>query len=84
MMGSATVPLEQSLYDMLANDWKIMGCFMYPPDAPARLAALVASGQLDLGLLKVRTFPLDRPEEALTAAATMRGLDLTVLSVQSA
>ena len=84
MMGSASVPLELSFYDMLANDWHVMGCFMYPPDAPARLAALVASGQLDLGPLNVRAFPLDRLEDALTAAAAMRGLDLTALSMQSA
>jgi alcohol dehydrogenase len=82
MMGSASVPLELSFHDMLANDWHVMGCFMYPPDAPARLAALVAAGQLDLGVLNIRAFPLDRLEDALTAAAAMRGLDLTVLSIQ--
>src|SRR5262249_5125888 len=44
MMGSASVPLELGFYDMLANDWQVLGCFMYPPDVPARLAALTASG----------------------------------------
>lgn len=83
MMGSATVPLELSFYDMLANDWHVMGCFMYPHDVPARLAALVASGQLDLGVLNVRAFPLDQLDNALDAAGRMRGLDLTVLSMQA-
>jgi alcohol dehydrogenase len=83
MMGSATVPLELSFYDMLANDWHVIGCFMYPRDAPARLAALVASDQLDLGVLNVRAFPLDQLDNALDAAGTMSGLDLTVLSIQN-
>jgi alcohol dehydrogenase len=81
MMGSANAPLELAFYDMLANDWHVMGCFMYPNDVPARLAALMASKQLDLGSLNVRAFPLDRLEEALDAAAKMRGLDLTALTM---
>jgi hypothetical protein len=34
----------------------VMGCFMYPADVPARLAALAASGQLDLGVMNVHAF----------------------------
>jgi threonine dehydrogenase-like Zn-dependent dehydrogenase len=68
---------------MLANDWQVLGCFMYPPDVPARLVALAASGQLDLSTLNVRRFPLDDLEKALDAAAGMRGLDLTVLTMSS-
>lgn len=81
MMGSASAPLELSFYDMLANDWQVLGCFMYPADAPARLVALTASGQLDLALLNVRAFSLNRLDEALDAAARMRGLDLTALTM---
>lgn len=81
MMGSASVPLELGFYDMLANDWHVMGCFMYPHDAPARLVALTASGQIDLGRLNIRSFPLDRLDDALDAAAGMRGLDMTVLTM---
>jgi alcohol dehydrogenase len=83
MMGSASAPLELGFYDMLANDWQVLGCFMYPPDVPARLVALAASGQLDLSTLNVRRFPLDDLETALDAAAGMRGLDLTVLTMNS-
>lgn len=81
MMGSASVPLELGFSDLLANDWQVLGCFMHPADVPARLLTMVASGQLDLGLLNVRTFPLDRLEEALDAAAAMRGLDVTGLTM---
>ena len=73
MMGSANVPLELGFYDMLANDWHVMGCFMYPADVPARLAALAASGQLDLGVMNVRAFPLDRLEDALAGGGAHAG-----------
>jgi alcohol dehydrogenase len=81
MMGSASVPLELNFSDTLANDWQVLGCFMYPPDVPARLLAMVVSGQLDLSLLNVRAFPLDRLEDALDVAAAMRGLDVTGLTM---
>jgi hypothetical protein len=36
MMGSASVLLEFGYYGILANDWRVMGCFMYPQVVPAR------------------------------------------------
>jgi hypothetical protein len=57
--------------EMLANDWHVMGCFMYPPEAPQRLAALVAWRQLDLSCLRIRRFSAP----ALEPASRMRGLD---------
>jgi alcohol dehydrogenase len=80
LMGSAKVPLELGFGEMLGNDWEVVGCFMYPRTAPARLAALVAGGQLDLSPVRVRTFPLDRLPEAIAAAAGMRDLDLTAVA----
>jgi alcohol dehydrogenase len=79
MMGSSSEPLQLGFYDMLANDWHVIGCFMYPKDAPARLALLVEGGLLDLGAVHVRTFALPELEQALDAAAAMRGLELTAL-----
>jgi alcohol dehydrogenase len=78
-MGSMSVPLPLQLGELLANDWHVMGCFMYPPEAPARLAALVAAGQLDLEPLRVQSFALHELERALAAAAAMVGLDVTAL-----
>jgi alcohol dehydrogenase len=79
LMGSASVPLELSFGEMLANDWEVIGNFMYPRIAPAKLAALVAGGLLDLSPIKIRSFPLSRLPEAIEAAAKMRGLDLTIV-----
>jgi alcohol dehydrogenase len=36
LMGSVSEPLPISVGEMLANDWSVMGQFMYPREAPAR------------------------------------------------
>ncbi|MGO4716503.1 zinc-binding dehydrogenase [Bradyrhizobium sp. 2TAF24] len=79
IMGSADVPLEISFRELLANDWEIVGQFMYARTAPGDLAALATAGLLDLGKIAVKRFPLARLPDAIEAAATMRGLDLTAV-----
>ena len=39
LMGSAEVPLELSFREMLANDWEVVGQFMYDRTAPGQLAS---------------------------------------------
>jgi alcohol dehydrogenase len=79
VMGSAEVPLEISFRELLANDWEIVGQFMYERYAPSQLAALAAAGLLDLGKIKVKTFRLDQFRQAVAAAASIQGLDLTAV-----
>lgn len=79
IMGSADVPLEISFRELLANDWEIVGQFMYARTAPAELAGLVAAGLLDLGKIRIKSFPLAKLPDAVTAAADMQGLDLTAV-----
>ena len=79
VMGSAEVPLELSFREMPANDWEVVGQFMYERTAPAQLAALAADGLLDLGKIVVTTFPLADFRRAIEAAALMQGLDLTAV-----
>ena len=79
IMGSATVPLEISFRELLANDWEVVGQFMYERTAPAELAALVAHGLIDLGKIRTATFALARLPEAISAASRMQGLDLTAV-----
>ena len=64
---------------MLANDWLIVGQFMYPKDAPARLVRLAASGQLRLHAVIPRTYALADLPRAMDEAPTMRGLEITAL-----
>jgi alcohol dehydrogenase len=79
LMGSAEVPLELSFREMLANDWEVVGQFMYDRTAPGQLAELAATGLLDLTRIKVRTFKLADFKAAVDAAAAMQGLDLTAI-----
>ena len=79
LMGSAEVPLELSFREMLANDWEVVGQFMYERTAPGQLAGLAAEGLLDLGKIIVTTFALADFKRAVEAAALMQGLDLTAV-----
>jgi alcohol dehydrogenase len=79
LMGSAEVPLQLSFREMLANDWEVVGQFMYARTAPLKLAALAAEGLLDLSRIIVTTFGLSDFRRALEAAALMQGLDLTAV-----
>jgi len=79
LMGSVTEPLSISVGAMLANDWSLVGNFMYPKDAPARLARMISSGTLDLDAIRIQRFPLHELPAAMDAATHMRALDLTVI-----
>ena len=79
LMGSAEVPLELSFREMLANDWEVVGQFMYARTAPGQLAALAAEGLLDLRKIIVTRFELADFKRAVEAAALMHGLDLTAV-----
>jgi alcohol dehydrogenase len=81
LMGSMTVPLPLTYSDVLANDWKIIGNFMYESDALRRLVTLIADGLLDLDVVRLRTFAFQDLRAAMDAAATMRGLDCTVVTL---
>jgi alcohol dehydrogenase len=79
LMGSAEMPLELSFREMLANDWEVVGQFMYERTAPGQLARLAAEGLLDLSRIVVTTFKLADFKQAVEAASLMQGLDLTAV-----
>lgn len=79
LMGSAGVPLPLSFGEMLANDWEVVGQFMYDRTAPGQLAALVREGLLDLSKIVVSEFGLAELPRAIDAARLMQGLDLTAV-----
>ncbi len=81
LMGSMTVPLPLTYAEMLANDWQIIGNFMYERNALGRLVALIAAGLLDLDVVRLRTFAFTELQAAMDAAATMRALDCTVVTM---
>jgi len=79
LMGSATAPLPLSFGEMLANDWEVVGQFMYDRTAPGELATLARERLLDLSKIVVSRFALEELPRAVEAAALMQGLDLTAL-----
>ena len=79
LMGSAEVPLELSFREMLANDWEVVGQFMYERTAPHELASLAAEGLINLKKIMVRSFSLADFKRAIEAAALMQGLELTAV-----
>jgi len=83
IMGSASVPLEVNFGEMLSNDWEVVGNFMYPNTAVASLANLIASGQLDLSPIRLRRYAFVDLPQAITAATSMKDLDLTVIETLS-
>ena len=78
LMGSMTVPLPIPYAAVMLNNWEIIGQFMYPRDAYARLIGLVRNGQLDLSRLRPRIFPLAGLPEAMEAAAEAASLEYVV------
>jgi alcohol dehydrogenase len=68
-----------SFREMLANDWEVVGQFMYDRTAPGQLATLAAEGLLDLKKIAVSTYKLADFKQAVEAAALMQGLDLTAV-----
>jgi alcohol dehydrogenase len=81
LMGTMSAPLPLSYGDVMINDWEIIGNFMYRPSAFKTIASLVRSGLLDLDLVEIKTFTLDELPQAIDHAATMRGLDCTVVKI---
>ncbi len=79
LMGSAEVPLELSFREMLANDWEVVGQFMYARQSPGQLAQLASESLLDLKKIVVTTCRLADFKRAVEAAALMQGLDLTAV-----
>ncbi|HEY1548755.1 MAG TPA: medium chain dehydrogenase/reductase family protein, partial [Kofleriaceae bacterium] len=68
VMGSMSSPLPLDYNELMINDWEIAGQFMYPADAFRRVVELVRAGLLDLGALRVTTFPIAELVDAMDAA----------------
>jgi alcohol dehydrogenase len=64
----------------MRNCITVRGQYMYPRDAPERLAALIRCGLLSLDAFAVTSFPLDQANEAVAHAAANGGpFRLTVI-----
>lgn len=57
----------------------VCGAFMHPPHVPGDLLRLAAAGTLDLTALEPRVYRLAQIDEAVAAAATLKGLQYCVV-----
>jgi len=73
LMGGMRVDVSLPYAHLMRNCITVRGHYMYPREAPARLAALVRAGLLSLEDLTVTTFPLDQANEAVAHAAAHSG-----------
>ena len=78
-MGSMSAPLPLTYMELMANNWEIIGQFMYPADAYRRLLALLRIGRLDISPIVPKVFPLAALPEAMAAAATAQSLECVVV-----
>ncbi|WP_344649529.1 zinc-binding alcohol dehydrogenase family protein [Cryptosporangium japonicum] len=69
LMGSTSAPLPLDYTALMLAGTEVIGNFMYPDDAPARLLNLVSAALLDLAALPVASFPLADLPAAMDAAA---------------
>jgi alcohol dehydrogenase len=79
LMGSMSAPLPLSYMELMANNWEIIGQFMYPADAYRRLLDLVRASLLDIRAIRPRVFPLSALPEAMQAAAAAGSLECIVV-----
>jgi alcohol dehydrogenase len=63
----------------MANNWEIMGQFMYSADTFRRLLDLMREGLLDIGAIRPRVFSLSALPEAIEAAASADSLECVVV-----
>lgn len=83
LMGSMQVDLPITYREMLLNNWELIGHFMYTRADYLALVSLVASGQIPLEAVELKSYPFAQLEAAIDAAGRMSGLQCTVVEGQS-
>jgi alcohol dehydrogenase len=83
LMGSMQVDLPIAYQEMLLNNWELIGHFMYTRADYLALVALVASGQLPLDAVELKSYSFADLEAAIDAAGEMAGLQCTVVGTAS-
>jgi alcohol dehydrogenase len=80
LMGALQEPIQLPYAELMVRGLTIKGNFMYPQQAPAKLAEMIAAGLIPLERVQPMTFPLSSTSDALQAAARCNGLRFVVLT----
>lgn len=65
--------------NIMIQELTVRGAFMYPRHVPNDLLRMIAAGTLNLNAIKTHVFPLDSVNEAVSKAATLRGLEYSIV-----
>ena len=80
LMGGMTADLPLPYGELLSRRLTVGGNFMYAPTGPKEVIRLAAAGLLRLDALKPRVFLLASGNDALEAAPSLKGLNLSVIA----
>lgn len=78
-IGGVEAEIPLPYLRVMLSELTIRGAFMYPRHAPGDLLRMIAAGTLDLKAIKTHVFPLESISEAISKAATLRGLEYSVV-----
>lgn len=76
----ARVPIPIDYLALVANNWELIGQFMYPADGYRRLFELVRAGLLDLTAIAPQVYPLAELPAAMAAASSVGSLACVVIT----
>jgi len=79
LVGGVRANVNLSYTRMVTREQSVAGSYMYAPQCPTALVRLIESGILDLSKFTIAEFPLDRINEAITAAPNFKGLSAVVV-----
>lgn len=78
-IGGVAAEIPLPYFRIMIEELTVKGAFMYPRHVPNDLLRMIAAGTLDLKPIKTHVFPLDSVNEAISKAATLRGLEYSVV-----
>lgn len=78
-IGGVEADIPLPYLRVMLSEWTIRGAFMYPRHAPGDLLRMIQAGTLNVKAIKTYVFPLDQIDEAISKAATLKGLQYSVV-----
>ena len=79
LMGALQDVIQIPYVEIMVRELTIRGNFMYPLTAASDIAKMIASGIIDLDLIDVTPYPLEKAAAAIANASSQKGLSFNVL-----
>ncbi|MDF5730533.1 MAG: zinc-binding dehydrogenase [Rhizonema sp. PD38] len=78
-IGGVQAEIPLPYFRIMIQELTIRGAFMYPRQVPKDLLRMISTGTLNLNAIKTHVFPLDKVNDAVSKAATLRGLEYSIV-----